>query len=609
MSNVSYAYKANPLDQIDTESTGTLHRQIEQARLWLPLSIVAVVFLHQLVVVPLGDEHWQFWTQLLFYSILGPIVTFVTLAWIAFQVRERELAQKELRHLYEELQASHGLLRTIQTVTEKFASATDLEGVLAVASQSIAEATNAKGTAILIGEGDLGMIHSSGLNQQMIDDAAKRNLTFLRGEEKHLENDNKYIVLSAAIVWGGKREGSLHAYYEMPPSPEVHKSFSILSSEFSAIAEATRSRTRDLLTLFEADRSIRAEGNLENLLATLLIQMMTRVEATIGGVYLADEENFLQLKTQKGFNCYPNATPLRIGEGLIGKVAKSAKPCIISELDKGERENFLSARSAVFLPLMIKQELLGVVVLAHTKTNHFYRVNLPFLGLLAGQVSLAVRNARAYLHSEELAIAEERARIAREIHDGVAQMLAFSALKLDLISKLINQEKLARSQMELAQARSTIRETIKEVRRSIFALRPIDLEHHGFIETLRRYVYDYGQQNDVSVELDIQAMPKLTVKSEVVLFRIFQESMHNVAKHAKANKVLVCAGTAKNNHAFIEVVDNGKGFDVKAVTDRVTSAGGLGLKQMRERIEDRGGCFEISSSLGEGTKVFASLAE
>src|SRR5690606_28868109 len=109
-----------------------------------------------------------------------------------------------------------------------------------------------------------------------------------------------------------------------------------------------------------------------------------------------------------------------------------------------------------------------------------------------GQVSLAVRNARAYLHSEELAIAEERARIAREIHDGVAQSLAFAALKLDLVERLLGRDP-KKAAEELAVARATIRETIKEVRRSIFALRPVDLERYGFLETMRRYLVDYGQ--------------------------------------------------------------------------------------------------------------------
>src|SRR5690606_14236 len=157
--------------------------------------------------------------------------------------------------------------------------------------------------------------------------------------------------------------------------------------------------------------------------------------------------------------------------------------------------------------------------------------------------SLAIRNARAYLHSEEVAIAGERARIAREIHDGVAQSLAFSALKLDLVERLMtrNPEKAA---LELVTARDTIRETIKEVRRSIFALRPVELERHGFMETLRRYLVDYGQQNEINVDLEEEGIPALSNKGEAVLFRIFQEAMNNVAKHARARNVQVTVGAS-----------------------------------------------------------------
>ena len=265
------------------------------------------------------------------------------------------------------------------------------------------------------------------------------------------------------------------------------------------------------------------------------------------------------------------------------------------------------AGSAVSLPLSTDDELLGVVVLAHEREEHFDEANLPFLSLLAGQVSLAVRNARAYLQSEELAIAEERARIAREIHDGVAQSLAFAALKLDLVLRLENHPDKARRELE--GAKRTIRETIKEVRRSIFALRPIDLERHGFAETIRRYVSDYGQQNDVLVGLEVQDTPQLTLKSEAVLFRIFQEAMNNVAKHASARRVDVTVGKTSQGCTFITVADDGQGFDPTTVSDRITSAGGLGLKQMRERVEGRGGTFELTAQPGGGTRVYASVPE
>src|SRR5690606_14769469 len=126
-------------------------------------------------------------------------------------------------------------------------------------------------------------------------------------------------------------------------------------------------------------------------------------------------------------------------------------------------------------------KLIGVTVLVHPEPNKFGMESTPYLGLLASQVSLAVRNATAYLQSEELAITEERTRIAREIHDGVAQLLAFSALKLDLVARLLDKDR-ERARLELDLARDTVRETIKEIRRSIFALRPVDLERYGFVE-------------------------------------------------------------------------------------------------------------------------------
>ena len=591
----------------------SLSRQVKLARFWMPVAIIGVVLLHQLLIVPLGGAGWQFWAQVLFYSILGPTVTFATLNWIAAEVEAREEAQDELRRLYAKLQKSHALLGAIQKVTEQFATAVDLEAALSAASQGIAEVTGARGTAVLLGPSGLGVTRSHGLSASMMRDALGRDraITEKRTLPEPCE-DEPCWVLSAALEWGGEYQGSVHAYFAESPSSEQRESFSILSAEFSAAAEATRSRTRDLLTLVDVDRSIRAEGNLGKLLETLLTQIMLRAEATLGGVYLADESGLLQLRAWRGLSnvsTAPAQTSLRVGEGFVGGAAQRAEPCIAGRLSHCAEDGpvLAGAGSAVSLPLSTDDELLGVVVLAHEREEHFDEANLPFLSLLAGQVSLAVRNARAYLQSEELAIAEERARIAREIHDGVAQSLAFAALKLDLVLRLENHPDKARRELE--GAKRTIRETIKEVRRSIFALRPIDLERHGFAETIRRYVSDYGQQNDVLVGLEVQDTPQLTLKSEAVLFRIFQEAMNNVAKHASARRVDVTVGKTSQGCTFITVADDGQGFDPTTVSDRITSAGGLGLKQMRERVEGRGGTFELTAQPGGGTRVYASVPE
>jgi uncharacterized membrane protein len=110
---------------------GSLYAQVRLARLWLPVLIVGVVLVHQLVVLPLGGAGFRFWGQLLFYALLGPIVTFVVLDWIAQALREREQAQQELQRLYRELSESFALLRGLQRVTERFAAAPDLQAAVA----------------------------------------------------------------------------------------------------------------------------------------------------------------------------------------------------------------------------------------------------------------------------------------------------------------------------------------------------------------------------------------------------------------------------------------------------------------------------------------------
>lgn len=595
---------------------GTLYEQVRLARLWLPLAIVGVVLVHQLLILPLGSSAFQFWGQVLFYSILGPLATWLTLNWIADELLVKERQSAELASLYDELRASHELLASIHEVTTRFASAPDLESTVDAATQGIAKVTGATGVALFVGPGELGVTHPVGLTPRLNADVLARD----RDAKNRAAAGNKAVMtatladgstaVTVPLLWGGVPEGSVTAYFDDPPDSRHLESFNILVAQFSAAAEAARLRTRDLLTLVEVDRSIRAEGNLDRLLVTVLTQMMARVEAEVGGVFLADEEQMLRLSSSVGVPKDGTVRAWRVGEGVVGEVARAREPRILDTLDDLADDSLgpllKGAGSAVALPLGADDRVLGVAVLAHHEPRHFDTATIPFLALAAGQVSLAIRNASAYLQSEELAIVEERSRIAREIHDGVAQMLAFSALKLDLVARLLEVDK-SRALAALDEVRGSVRESIKEIRRSIFALRPVDLERHGFIETVRRYTVDFGQQNGVKVSLLAGELPNLSIKSEAVLFRIFQEAMHNVAKHAKARTVDVELGTDAGGMAFLRIADDGVGFEPGAVRDRVSSAGGLGLRQMRERVTGRGGILEIETSVGTGTTLFAAV--
>jgi signal transduction histidine kinase len=604
------------------EKPGALYRRVRLAQALLPLLIVAVVIAYQLLVVQLQSRSSAFWAELLFYGIIGPLVTFFVLGWIGIEVRERERAERDLRGLYLELSESHARLAAVQKVTRNVSEATELGGVLETAIQSLTEAVGATGGAIAL-EG--GVVRSVGLDELPLE---VLDLQPLREATDTLERPSGAAGaknrLSLPLRWGDRFLGAVHLYFAGMPRAESKELLEILVGELAVAIEAASIRTRDLLTLFEVDRSIRAESNLERLLEGVLSRIQERVRAEASAVYLSDEDGRLSLAWGRDAHGETLRAGLEHGWS-VGNLALIAaerrEPLLVGDLERQTTLETMQgepvlialpddpvlngARAALALPMISENELVGVIVLADTKANAFDARELPLLGLLANQVTLAVRNARAYLYSEELAIVDERSRIAREIHDGIAQSLAFTAMKLDLAERILERDP-QRVKQEISDAKTTLREQIKEVRRSIFALRPLDLERLGFLETVRQYVKDFGEQNNVKTTLEISGDPKLSPANEAVMFRILQEGLNNVAKHSRAKHVGVNL-TAASNGAKLEVTDDGVGFDPQKLTGVVSSVGGLGLQQMRERVEARGGRFEFNSSRGAGTKVVATL--
>jgi signal transduction histidine kinase len=297
---------------------------------------------------------------------------------------------------------------------------------------------------------------------------------------------------------------------------------------------------------------------------------------------LLDEENFLQPQVLRDLELPPHAfmPEQRWKEAL-------EKPVFV-------RDNLLA------VPLR-EQTPIGLLLVQGQAEN--LRQRLPFLRFLAAQVTLAVRNAQAYLRAEELALTEERNRIAREIHDGIAQALAFMALKLDLSERLLltNPE---RAKEELRQVKETLRSQIREVRHSIFALRPIDLERYGFLESVRRYATAFAEQAGFRVRLSLPEKIELSQASELVFFRVLQEALTNAAKHGRPGLVQVKLTPLGERGGLLEISDNGKGFRADA---SAVAMGGFGLTQMRERVEARGGRLEVESAEGKGTTIRAEL--
>jgi PAS domain S-box-containing protein len=214
--------------------------------------------------------------------------------------------------------------------------------------------------------------------------------------------------------------------------------------------------------------------------------------------------------------------------------------------------------------------------------------------------------AEVQRRSEAEAIDAERHRIAHEIHDGVAQSLAGLRFKSALWGHLADAAPTGmRSALEELQA--VLNAAIVDLRRAIFALRPVDLDALGFYPALTQLVRDFGDQNQFAARLEIAGQPEaLPEVYELPIFRIIQEGLSNIGQHARARSVLVQLTVAAAGGASISVRDDGCGFD-RGQLGPVDQAGHFGLRQMRERILDLGGTLDIHSAVGQGTQLVIAL--
>ncbi|WP_188969065.1 GAF domain-containing sensor histidine kinase [Deinococcus aerolatus] len=561
-----------------------LSDRVRLVRNLLPPLIVLVVGAVELLISLLGDSRRELWAHLLFYGLVGPAVTYFSVEWIAEGTRARERAEVELRDLYGQLSASHGRLQGVQELMRDLGGAADLGAVLEVAARGAVRVTGATHATLTVPGGLSG---------------TSRGETLLSSPSAALH------PLKVGIPGGG----ALLLHFETPPSADTTELAQALAAEVATGVEAARQRTLDLMTLYSVDQSIRAERNMRRLLSRVTGTMAGRVGAQARAAYLSDEDGVLRLEYAQdqrgeisgdGDGEHGGMTP-----PFAARVAQSNGPLIVTGAEACQV--FPEARSVLGLPMRDENGLLGVLMLGDPREGAFEAARVSLLALMAGQATLAVRNARAYLYSEELAISDERARIAREIHDGVAQSLAFAALKLDVVARQMQSDP-ARAEAEVRSATTLLREQIREVRRSIFALRPIDLERYGLLETVRRYVLDFGEQNGIRSSLDVTGEVRLSPGDEAVVFRILQESLNNVAKHARAAEVRVTLDGGPKQ-VLLRVRDDGLGFDLDAVTGRVSSAGGLGLTQMRERLQARSGQYRIISAPGQGTTIEAQMPQ
>lgn len=199
---------------------------------------------------------------------------------------------------------------------------------------------------------------------------------------------------------------------------------------------------------------------------------------------------------------------------------------------------------------------------------------------------------------------EERKRVAREIHDGPAQSMASVVLRSEIVEKMLKNERILEAQMELHELKEMVRLSLADVRRIIFDLRPMALDDLGLVPTLQKYIQTCEERIEFSINLVVFGVePPLRSSVKAAIFRLVQECLNNVEKHAHASTVQVKLEFLEDSLRLV-VKDDGVGFDLD---NRMGNGGSFGLLGMKERSQLLEGSMEVQSAPGEGTKVMFQI--
>lgn len=279
----------------------------------------------------------------------------------------------------------------------------------------------------------------------------------------------------------------------------------------------------------------------------------------------------------------------------------------------------LKIRSAILIPCVRRDFVAAIAMVIYIKATHsFSDRDIQIASGIVSQATVVLENAHLYgeiksSHSElqrlmtRLASSqeEERRRISRDLHDGVIQNLSGMIFSLSFLEKALGQSDQGAID-EIAQLVQIVEGTIADIRQVIYDLRPTILDTLGLVPTLEKHLERFGANNSIEISYNPQLSSRLPETVETGLFRLAQEALNNIKKHAEAKKVTLDLKRIKKQ-AIMTIKDNGRGFDPLKANDRASQDSGFGLSGMRERVQSLGGNVEITSKPGSGTEVTVTV--
>lgn len=347
------------------------------------------------------------------------------------------------------------------------------------------------------------------------------------------------------------------------------------------------------------------------LVAVLFAPLRERLQRGVNHVMYGERDEPYTVITRLGEHLEGTIAPQAALESIVDTVTGALKlPYAAITLKEGEQFRTVAERGAApaiptVVPLTYQRETVGQLVLAtRSDGDSFSSAEQRLLADVArpaGMVAHAVRLTADLQRSRERLVntrEEERRRLRRDLHDGIGPQLAALTLRLDTAGSRLGPE--SETGALLADLSRQVRSVVADIRRSVYGLRPPALDELGLLSALQQTVAQYGQSGpDISVQAPTN-LPTLPAAAEVAAYRIAQEAITNVARHADARSAQVRLQLdADAQVLLVEIVDDGRGVGDSPV--------GVGLRSMRERAEELGGTVSVAAPAQGGTRVLAQL--
>lgn len=382
-----------------------------------------------------------------------------------------------------------------------------------------------------------------------------------------------------------------------------------LYKEMMTRDRALTRRNENLALLDQLASTLATSTDIDQILDSGLTQLMDYLRLEVGEIFLRLEDSKnLQLSHHRGEgveNLWKRSM-YAIGESTIGRTALNGLPVVLNlteyeYADLNPDAKVQGIHQLAVLPMIGRRGVVGVLCVGACHPQPLDDLEVQFVQAISAWMATAIENVHLNESGKRLAVLEERDRFGMDLHDGIIQSIYAVGLTLEHARLLITEDP-AQSTSRIDQAIKDLNHTIRDIRAYILDLRPRQLNNENLMQGIQRLVQEFRANTliDVVVQGNDEDLFNLPETQAVALFHICQESLANIAKHAKAHRVEIVVWKTQDR-ALLEVQDDGRGFDLNKVKQTI----GHGLSNMETRASNVGGAVDISSEPGNGTSVLA----